>query len=544
MDRVASLVWKNASNQVVGSRSYAYNAVGMITNMILETGEHVVYTYDSLDRLTGEQHVNAAGQTTSQETFGFDLVGNRTNKTVWSGGSPLATVNYALGTGNRLASWSVAETNLVGQVDVTGTSSEAIGTNDMFGWLYVSPSTGSGQATNTVNPYVSGTSFWVYDLPVGLGTQRIVAAIRDAAGNTTRVTNQVFLTVVTNGAYQYSLAGCVTNIACGGQDYSESLALAWDGQYQLAAAMTNGADAERHGYDALGRRLWTWDAMAETNWMVYDGPHVIADLDAAGGLLRAYTYGPGIDNILSMTAYGAATNTYYYLKDYLGSVIALTDTNGNVVEFYRYDAWGRTTVYDALGNDLAQSAYGNRYCWQGREYSWKTGLYYFRARWYDPISGRWLSNDPIGISGGLNQFVFCVNNPVNFRDPAGLQNVVSANIPAVPAYPEGHGSIFEGGQAWDNKGEITPTGTAEAEHSHILLSEHNPSLGPGLVEQLHLVEQIDIFRSIKYAERPIFPHHDAEFRNPTDFNGFRLPPPAPKPLTPPVQKKDPPCGHK
>ena len=57
---------------------------------------------------------------------------------------------------------------------------------------------------------------------------------------------------------------------------------------------------------------------------------------------------------------------------------------------------------------------------QGREYSWKVGLYYFRARWYDPVTGRWLSNDPIGISGGLNQYVFCGNNPVNFRDPSGL----------------------------------------------------------------------------------------------------------------------------
>lgn len=44
----------------------------------------------------------------------------------------------------------------------------------------------------------------------------------------------------------------------------------------------------------------------------------------------------------------------------------------------------------------------------------------FWARWYDPITGRWLSNDPIGISGGLNQYVFCANNPVNFRDPFGL----------------------------------------------------------------------------------------------------------------------------
>ncbi|MFC1453807.1 RHS repeat-associated core domain-containing protein [Verrucomicrobiota bacterium] len=64
---------------------------------------------------------------------------------------------------------------------------------------------------------------------------------------------------------------------------------------------------------------------------------------------------------------------------------------------------------------------GNRYCWQGREYSWKTGLYYFRARWYEPVTARLLSNDPIGISGGLNQYVFCFDDPVNYMDPFGLR---------------------------------------------------------------------------------------------------------------------------
>ncbi len=54
---------------------------------------------------------------------------------------------------------------------------------------------------------------------------------------------------------------------------------------------------------------------------------------------------------------------------------------------------------------------------------WATGLYYFRARWYDPVTGRWLSKNPIGLSGGLNQYAFCANNPVNYRDPFGLWGV-------------------------------------------------------------------------------------------------------------------------
>ncbi len=84
------------------------------------------------------------------------------------------------------------------------------------------------------------------------------------------------------------------------------------------------------------------------------------------------------------------------------------------------------------------SALGNRYLWQGREYSWSTGLYSFRARWYDPLTGRWLSPDPIGINGGLNLYVAFNNNPVNNRDPDGelafTAAVVSAAVSGAALY--------------------------------------------------------------------------------------------------------------
>ena len=74
-------------------------------------------------------------------------------------------------------------------------------------------------------------------------------------------------------------------------------------------------------------------------------------------------------------------------------------------------------VIDASGNGLARSSIGNRILWQGREYSWTTGLYYFRNRWYDPVIGRWMSKDPIGLQGGINLYEFCRSNPVCSRDP-------------------------------------------------------------------------------------------------------------------------------
>ena len=61
----------------------------------------------------------------------------------------------------------------------------------------------------------------------------------------------------------------------------------------------------------------------------------------------------------------------------------------------------------------------NRYRFQGREWSAVTGLTNFRARWYDSVTGRWLSKDPIGLSGGLNLYAFCDNDPIGSRDPFG-----------------------------------------------------------------------------------------------------------------------------
>jgi len=164
---------------------------------------------------------------------------------------------------------------------------------------------------------------------------------------------------------------------------------------------------------------------------VYDGAQVVADLDGDGNLLRTYTWAPGIDRLLAMTVHTGATEvTYYALTDHLGSVHAWLNANGYIVERYEYNAWGKVvSARNLMGLTITASTIGNRYLWHGREYEWAThnvlnkrGLYYFRARWYSPYEtyGRWLSKDPIGIAGGLNQYVAFGNNPVSFADAFGL----------------------------------------------------------------------------------------------------------------------------
>lgn len=413
MDRVTGITWKDSSVSVIRSFAYTYNDAGMITDIEMEDGAELRYSYDDLDRLTGERRYNTSDEVLYDITYGFDNVGNRASKT-----SGDVAVSYTLpyGTnGNRVTGWSAATSgDELANIDVLGHSTETIGTNPNLGRLYVS---------NVVEqtPDVSTTNFTAYEVSLGSGTQEVIAAIGDEAGNTDFATNSVVVTLVTNASYSYSTAGCLTQaVYTGTSDYGATNDILWDQQYRITSVTTNGADAETYEYDALDRRTAIITGTA-TNYLVYNGIHCIAEVDANGSLKRSYTYGPGIDNILAMTDYtGGSTSTYYYITDHQGSVYAVTDSSGNIVEQYRYDAWGRVNAYDASGTPLSSSAIGNRYLWQGREYSWETGLYYFRARWYDPITGRFLSKDPIGISGGLNQYVFCGNNPVNVTDPDGL----------------------------------------------------------------------------------------------------------------------------
>ena len=145
------------------------------------------------------------------------------------------------------------------------------------------------------------------------------------------------------------------------------------------------------------------------------------ECSAFGNLLRSYTYGQGIDAVETMTLHGRQPSTYTFLRDQLNSVVGLVDESGTIVESYDYDAFGNITVYNAEGIEINRSAFGNRYTFQGREIDWDTGLYNFRARWYDAETGRWISKDPLGIAGGLNLYEAFGNNPVNFIDPFGLE---------------------------------------------------------------------------------------------------------------------------
>jgi len=145
---------------------------------------------------------------------------------------------------------------------------------------------------------------------------------------------------------------------------------------------------------------------------VYDGPHIIAEYDGNNNLLRKYVYGPGIDQPVCMIEVADSNATYYYHHDGLGSIVALSDSNGDTVQTYEYSIFGEVAVEDAN--------HTNPYMFAGRRYDIEIGLYYNRARYYNPFTGRFLQTDPAGYKDGMNLYAYCGNNPVGFIDPMGL----------------------------------------------------------------------------------------------------------------------------
>ncbi len=108
---------------------------------------------------------------------------------------------------------------------------------------------------------------------------------------------------------------------------------------------------------------------------------------------------------------------YYYLFDGLGSVTGLTDSGGNLVATYSYDAFGNilSETGDATLNAI------NPYRFTSRVYDKESGLYYYRARYYDSSVGRFISKDPLRseLTEGKNLYVYVGNNPVVMVDPTG-----------------------------------------------------------------------------------------------------------------------------
>ncbi len=160
-------------------------------------------------------------------------------------------------------------------------------------------------------------------------------------------------------------------------------------------------------YDPFGNRIEkTVDGV--TTKYLYDGSNILYEYDATNAITARYTHNLAIDDPLGFEKGG---KLYAYHKDTLGSITAITDSTQAVVNSYSYDSFGNMTQTGTLAQPYAYTA---------REWDKETGLYYYRARAYDSMVGRFLQKDPIGFKGGINLYNYVQNNPINFTDPTGL----------------------------------------------------------------------------------------------------------------------------
>ena len=181
----------------------------------------------------------------------------------------------------------------------------------------------------------------------------------------------------------------------------------WNARNQLSAVTKSGQTLPSFTYDAFGRRQKKTLGATVTSYL-YDGGNTVQELTGGSPTANVLT-GPGLDEIFQRSE-GATTRTF--LADALGSVVALADTAGVVQTSYTYAPYGETTVSGAASNNKNQ--------YTGREND-SDGLYFYRARYFQPVFGRFVSEDPLGFGGGDSDlYAYTGGRPTYLTDPSGL----------------------------------------------------------------------------------------------------------------------------
>ena len=194
-------------------------------------------------------------------------------------------------------------------------------------------------------------------------------------------------------------------------------------------------------YDGLGNQIKRQETGRSTcllNDLTTRLARVVGEFDSSGKLLASYVYG---DSVLARR--DTQGQTSYYLTDRLGSVRFVVDRNGNTLRRYDYTPFGEPI---GLGDNDT-----NTYGFSGERWDREIGLLYLRARYYDPLTGRFITRDPragpVTTPQSLNRYIYAADDPINLRDRAGLgpqdgfdsgdfgaQGAIDSSPPTVPGY--------------------------------------------------------------------------------------------------------------
>ena len=371
---MAGIAHTGPGGVAVSAFGYGYDVGGSITRWTQSQPFHTVepmsawrIEQDAADQLTG---VSVEGRAAGRQVFSYDLAGNRL--TAQSGNATSTTAYNAL---NQITGISGG-----GRLRFSGTTSEA---------AHVSV---QGRAARMLD----ATTFTA-DAEVVPGVNTIPVVATDGNGN--RRTNNYQVTVPGGATRAFVYDGNGNLLDDGERTYQ------WDAKNRLIEAK-RGADTWQWSYNAFDQRVSEKkNGVVTKRWVWAGGNQPAEERDAAGNVTRRF-YPQGEQ---------AGAVKSYYTKDHLGSIREVMGANGTVVSSSRYDAWGVRTTVGA--QDAASFGF------TGHLEQKELGLVFTLYRAYDPATGRWLSRDPIGESGGINLYGYVGNSPVMYLDPLGLYDV-------------------------------------------------------------------------------------------------------------------------
>ena len=215
-------------------------------------------------------------------------------------------------------------------------------------------------------------------------------------------------------------------------DQTSNATLLWDAENRLVkVAKANGDVIATFDYDYLGRRIaktaWTGGSAGPPTIYLYDGFNCIAEyIGTTRTHIKTFTWGLDLSNTLQgaggvggLIAVNSSLSTYYPTYDGNGNVSEYLASDGTVAAHFEYDPFGNLTV-DKYSNSTAFP-----YRFSTKPQDAETGLYYYLYRYFDPVTGRWPSRDPIEEEGGLNMYGFVFNSPICVVDILGLSDTGS-----------------------------------------------------------------------------------------------------------------------